>query len=60
MEIGERIKEKRLELGISQRAVAEKCGLSYQSVLNAEQGRSCTFETIKKICDALGLEIELK
>lgn len=60
MNIGERIREKRKELGLTQQEVANKVGLTYQSILNAENGKSCTLETLKKICNALGLTIELK
>lgn len=60
MEIGERIRERRKKLGLSQKDVAEKCGLTYQSILNAETGKSCTLATLTKICEALDLEIELK
>lgn len=59
MEIGERIKERRKELGLSQQQVAERAEMTYQSVLNAESGKSCTLETLKKICKALDLTIEL-
>ena len=59
MEIGERIKERRKELGMSQQQVAEKAEMTYQSVLNAKSGKSCTLETLKKICKALDLTIEL-
>ena len=60
MNIGERIKEKRKELGLTQQQVADKVGITDQSVLNAESGKSCTLETLKKICSALELTIELK
>jgi transcriptional regulator with XRE-family HTH domain len=59
MTIGERIKERRKEARLTQSEVAEKCGLSYQSVLNAEQDKSCTLETLTKICNALDLKIEI-
>lgn len=60
MNIGEVIAEKRKELGLSQKEVAERAGLTYQSILNAEKGKSCTVKTIKKICSTLGLSIEIK
>ena len=59
MTIGERIKERRKEVGLTQSEVARKCNLSYQSVLNAEQDKSCTLETLTKICNALDLKIEI-
>lgn len=60
MNVGERIRERRKELNLTQQDVAEKAKLTYQSVLNAENGKSCTLETLKKICQALELTIELK
>jgi transcriptional regulator with XRE-family HTH domain len=60
MNVGERIRERRKELNLTQQEVAEKAKLTYQSVLNAENGKSCTLETLKKICQALELTIELK
>jgi transcriptional regulator with XRE-family HTH domain len=59
MEIGERIRERRRELSMTQQEVADKAEMTYQSVLNAESGKSCTLETLKKICRALDLTIEL-
>ena len=60
MNIGEVIAEKRKEPGLSQKEVAERAGLTYQSILNAEKGKSCTVNTIRKICSTLGLSIEIK
>lgn len=59
MEIGERIRERRRELSMTQQEVADKAEMTYQSVLNAENGKSCTLETLKKICGVLDLRIEL-
>ena len=59
MEIGERIRERRRELSMTQQEVADKAEMSYQIILNAENGKSCTLETLKKICKALDLTIEL-
>ena len=59
MNVGERIKERRREWGLTQQQVAEKAKITYQSVLNAESGKSCTLETLRKICGVLDLKIEL-
>jgi transcriptional regulator with XRE-family HTH domain len=59
MTIGERIRERRKELNLTQGQVAGRCDISYQSVLNAEQGKSCTLETLTKICQVLDLKIEI-
>lgn len=59
MTIKERIRNRRKELRLTQQEVAEKAGIAYQSVLNAEAGKGCTLDTLKKICAALGLSIEL-
>ena len=37
-EIGEFIKKKRLELGLSQSMVGDKAGVTYQTVINIEKG----------------------
>lgn len=53
------VKEKRKELNLSQQEVASRCDLTYQTVINVEMGRQVTMTTLKKICEVLGLSIEL-
>ncbi|MCR4638951.1 helix-turn-helix transcriptional regulator [Ruminococcus sp.] len=52
------IKEKRLELGLSQKQLADKAGLSHNTVYNLETNRvSTNLETYEKICKILGIKL---
>ncbi len=52
------IKEKRLELGLSQKKLAEIAGLSHNTVYNLESNRVSTdLETYEKVCKALGIKL---
>jgi transcriptional regulator with XRE-family HTH domain len=54
---GERVRARRLELGLSQEAAAVRCGIHWTQLGKVERGqRSLRLETIVKI--AGGLEIE--
>lgn len=57
--IGEKIKSRRNELGLSQREVSRRADCTYQTVLNAEKGKKITMATLFSICSVLGLEVEL-
>lgn len=57
--IGERIKEKRKEVGINQQALAEEIKISRTSISNIEKGRhQPTLHLLFKICYALNLDIK--
>lgn len=52
------IKEKRMELGLSQKQLADKAGLSHNTVYNLESNRvSTNLETYEKICKVLGIKL---
>ena len=52
------LKEKRLELGLSQKQLADKAGLSHNTVYNLETNRvSTNLETYEKICKVLGIKL---
>ena len=54
---GERVRKRRLELGLSQEAAAVQCGIHWTQLGKVERGqRSLRLETIVKIAD--GLEID--
>ncbi|WP_343828290.1 helix-turn-helix transcriptional regulator, partial [Clostridium subterminale] len=54
--IGDLIKEKRTEKNISQRKLAELCGMSYSHICRLEKGENIpTLDTITKISNALGV-----
>lgn len=43
--------------GITQKALAERCGLSRLTVGKALSGATCSEETGRKICEALDVDI---
>ena len=52
------IKKKRMELGLSQKQLADKAGLSHNTVYNLETNRvSTNLETYEKICKVLGIKL---
>ncbi len=55
-EIGEKIKERRMELGWSMEYLASKLGVSYKTILNIEHGRDATTKILFAICEQLGLK----
>ena len=57
--IAEKIKRRRTELGWSQKDLAEKVGCTWQSISNCERGSMPTVATLTKICEVLGLKIDL-
>jgi transcriptional regulator with XRE-family HTH domain len=51
---GERVRERRLELGLSQEAAAVRCGIHWTQLGKVERGqRSLRLETIVKIASGL-------
>ncbi len=54
---GERVRERRLELGLSQEAAAVRCGIHWTQLGKVERGqRSLRLETIVKIADGLDVD----
>ena len=54
---GERVRERRLELGLSQEAAAVRCGIHWTQLGKVERGqRSLRLETIVKIADGLDID----
>ena len=58
-EIGELIKKRRLELGLSQSMVGNNAGVTYQTVINIEKGCKPSLQSVLGILDVLGLKIEI-
>lgn len=58
-EIGELIKKRRLELGLSQSMVGYSAGITYQTVINIEKGCKPSLQSVLGILDVLGLKIEI-
>jgi HTH-type transcriptional repressor of puuD len=53
-----RITERRSELGLSPRDLADKAGISHQTVYDAESGaKSPTLSTLAKIAKVLGVTV---
>lgn len=56
---GQRVKTLRLQLGLSQEAFADKCGLDRTYISGIERGvRNPTLEVIAVIADGLGVELD--
>ncbi|MBI1753070.1 MAG: helix-turn-helix transcriptional regulator [Acidobacteria bacterium] len=55
---GQRIREKRIELGLSQEAFADKCGLDRTYISGIERGkRNVSLLNIEVIAKALGTSV---
>jgi DNA-binding XRE family transcriptional regulator len=57
--ISEKIRRRRTELKMSQKDLADKVGVTWQSISNCERGSMPTVATLTKICEVLGLKIDL-
>jgi transcriptional regulator with XRE-family HTH domain len=58
--IGEIIKNRRKELGLSQEQLAERVGVSYQQIQRYENGGSMlNVENIQRVAKALGIPVTL-
>lgn len=58
-QIGRKIRERRIELGLSQEELGEKLGVSYQQVQKYEKGISqLTVEKLQKIACILDVKID--
>jgi transcriptional regulator with XRE-family HTH domain len=54
---GERVRNQRVELGLSQEAAAVRCGIHWTQLGKVERGqRSLRLETIVKIADGLDVD----
>lgn len=58
--LGKRVKEYRKQKGLTQQKLAEKTGLSFNTITKIEQGigDSPTLKTLVKLADALGVSID--
>lgn len=56
MSIGSFIREKRLDVGLMQWELAEKCGITVQAMNFIEKGRNNpSISTLRKLAEALGI-----
>lgn len=58
--LGARVKKARLEMNLTQKEVASRCGLSVLTVANLEAGRGSTLATFVKVLKVLGLDGNLE
>ena len=56
--VGERIRERRTELGLSMRKLAEMAGCSHKTIGNMEKGQGITDKTLSKIAAAMEVSTE--
>jgi HTH-type transcriptional regulator / antitoxin HipB len=55
-----RILKTREKMGMSQKEVAEKARITQQQLSKIENGINCNLATFLKVCNALGLKIDLE
>jgi transcriptional regulator with XRE-family HTH domain len=59
-ELGNRIRSRRLTLGLKQQSLAEIAGLSVHGLSNIESGKgNPTLAVLNQLADALGLDLRL-
>ncbi len=57
--VGKRVRARRLSLGMSQEALAERAGLHYTYIGQIERGeKNASIETMVKLCGALDITLE--
>lgn len=59
MDIANKIRKRRKEMGLTQKALAEKAGIAWQTISYAERGKAINMKTLEKILKVLGLEIQI-
>lgn len=59
-EVGEKIRAKRNEMGLSLEDVGARTGLSFKTVLTIEHGKAISMLSLWAICKVLNIEIWLK
>ena len=53
------VKKKRRLMGMTQAELADKCGVSYQTISNLERGVAYSKDLLEKVCDILDLEVRI-
>lgn len=59
-ELSLKILDTREHLGLSQKEVARKAKVTQQQLSKLENGINCTVTTFLKVCNALGIKVELE
>ncbi|MEW6753237.1 MAG: helix-turn-helix transcriptional regulator [Candidatus Latescibacterota bacterium] len=55
-----RVQAARDDLGWTQRAAAQKAGVTEQQLSRVETGANCTLANLLRVCGALGLRVQLE
>lgn len=58
--IGEVIRQRKEELGLSRYEIQRRTGITYVHLMNIEKGQSTTTRLLSKLFDELGLEFVVK
>lgn len=58
--IGNIIKQRKEELGLSRRELVRRTGISELQIINIERGQSTSTRLLSKLFEELGLEIKVK
>ena len=53
------ISKKRKALGMTQKELGDRTGVSWKTISNLETSKNCKFSLLKKVCDVLGLSIQI-
>ena len=57
MDIANKIRKKRKEMGLTQKELAEKAGIAWQTISYAERDRAINMKTLEKIINVLGMNL---
>lgn len=57
--IGEELRKRREELGLTAYAVAKKAGMQQTRLKEIEEGRNVNLSTIERICEVLGCKLTI-
>lgn len=58
-ELGNRIKQYRISLNLTQAELSKKCGASFSTIVRLEKGEDLKFSNYLKVLNALGLQQNL-
>lgn len=53
------ISKKRKALGMTQKELGDRVGVSWKTISNLETSKNCKFSLLKKVCEVLGLSLAL-
>ena len=57
MDIASKIRKKRKEMGLTQKALAEEAGIAWPTISYAERGKTINMKTLEKIINVLGMNL---